>query len=176
MGGVTGKSASEKWFCDVVDLLDDGKKEKTFDEGKKKRVIAYANIAKYYNTFLINGVDKSGERENKDFLDFYNELCILNQFKITERSSTSDSSAAYLISKEVAIEIANYADEFLRMKEINREMLKKQLIKINGRMRYFEKTKKNGKELENLLQDAQRRVEMADGFKYEGDEGDEGGT
>lgn len=65
-----------------------------------------------------------GERENKDFLDFYNELCILNQFKITERSSTSDSSAAYLISKEVAIEIANYADEFLRMKEINREMLK----------------------------------------------------
>lgn len=99
-----------------------------------------------------------------------------NQFKITERSSTSDSSAAYLISKEVAIEIANYADEFLRMKEINREMLKKQLIKINGRMRYFEKTKKNGKELENLLQDAQRRVEMADGFKYEGDEGDEGGT
>lgn len=30
--------------------------------------------------------------------------------------------------------------------------------------------------LENLLQDAQRRVEMADGFKYEGDEGDEGGT
>ena len=176
MGGVTGKSASEKWFCDVVDLLDDGKKEKTFDEGKKKRVIAYANIAKYYNTFLINGVDKSGERENKDFLDFYNELCILNQFKITERSSTSDSSAAYLISTEVAIEIANYADEFLRMKEINREMLKKQLIKINGRMRYFEKTKKNGKELENLLQDAQRRVEMADGFKYEGDEGDEGGT
>ena len=176
MGGVTGKSASEKWFCDVVDLLDNGKKKKTFDEGKKKRVIAYANIAKYYNTFLINGVDKSGERENKDFLDFYNELCILNQFKITERSSTSDISAAYLISKEVAIEIANYADEFLRMKEINREMLKKQLIKINGRMRYFERAKKNGKELENLLQDAQRRVEMADGFKYEGAEGDEGGT
>ena len=50
-------------------------------------------------------------------------------------------------------------------------MLKKQLIKINGRMRYFEKAKKNGKELENLLQDAQRRVEMADGFKYEGDAG-----
>ena len=55
-------------------------------------------------------------------------------------------------------------------------MLKKQLIKINGRMRYFERAKKNGKELENLLQDAQRRVEMADGFKYEGAEGDEGGT
>lgn len=176
MGGVTGKSASEKWFCDVVDLLDNGKKKKTFDEGKKKRVIAYANIARYYNTFLVNGVDKSGERENKDFLDFYNELCILNQFKITERSSTSDISAAYLISKEVAIEMANYADEFLKMKEINREMLKKQLIKINGRMQYFERAKKNGKELENLLQDAQRRVEMADGFKYEGAEGDEGGT
>lgn len=47
-------------------------------------------------------------------------------------------------------------------------MLKKQLIKINGRMQYFERAKKNGKELENLLQDAQRRVEMADGFKYEG--------
>ena len=175
MGGITGKSASEKWFCDVVDLLDDEKKKKTFDESKKKRVIAYANIARYYNTFLVNGVDKSGERENKDFLDFYNELCILNQFKITERSSTSDISAAYLISKEVAIEMANYADEFLKMKEINRKMLKKQLIKINGRMQYFERAKKNGKELENLLQDAQRRVEMADGFKYEGDEGDEGG-
>ena len=48
------------------------------------------------------------------------------------------------------------------MKEINREMLKKQLIKIHGSMRYFERAKKNGKELENLLQDAQRRVEMAD--------------
>ena len=68
--------------------------------------------------------------------------------------------------------MANYADEFLKMKEINSEMLKEQLIKINGRMRSFEKTKKNGKELENLLQDAQRRVEMAEGFKYEGDEGD----
>ena len=43
-------------------------------------------------------------------------------------------------------------------------------------MQYFERAKKNGKELENLLQDAQRRVEMADGFKYEGAEGDEGAT
>ena len=48
-------------------------------------------------------------------------------------------------------------------------MLKKQLIKINGRMRIFlKRQRKTGKELENLLQDAQRRVEMADGFNMRG--------
>lgn len=50
MGGVTGKSASEKWFCDVVDLLDDGKKEKTFDEGKKESnsLCKYSKILQHF--------------------------------------------------------------------------------------------------------------------------------
>lgn len=43
------------------------KRKRLFDEGKKKRVIAYANIAKYYNTFLIREVDKSGDGKIKVF-------------------------------------------------------------------------------------------------------------
>lgn len=174
MGGITGKCAAEKWFRDVIDISHKNIREKNFDMDKQRRAAIYANIAGYYNTFLINGLDKSGERKEKDFLDFYKQLKALNQFETTKKSSESDISAAYLISREISIEITNYADEFLADKRISKDMLEEQLKKIEARKKYFIEEKR--KEVEQLLEDARSSLEIADNFKYKGDEGDEGGT
>ena len=176
MGGITGKCTSEKWFRDVVTTSHEKVKNQSFDRKKKKRAVVYANIAGYYNTFLLNGIDKSGERRSEDFLDFYKQLCALNRFDVTEQSSESDISASYQVSREVVIEIINYADKFLEDKRISKEMLEKQLNKIRKRMRSFTGEKERMRELNQLLEDAENRLKIADGFKYKGDEGDEGGT
>lgn len=174
MGGVTGKSASEKWFYDVITILDK-EKNNNFDKGKKKRVAVYANIAGYYNTFLLNGMDKSGERENSDFLDFYEQLCELNRFEIKGQGKKSDISAAYLISQEVAIEISNYAEQFLENRKISKVMLEKELKKIRARIEYLGESEETDR-LNELVYDAQKKLDISDSFKYKGDEGDEGGT
>ena len=176
MGGITGKCTSEKWFRDVVTTSHEKVKNQSFDRKKKKRAVVYANIAGYYNTFLLNGIDKSGERRSEDFLDFYKQLCALNRFDVTEQSSESDISASYQVSREVVIEIINYADKFLEDKRISKEMLEKQLNKIRKRMGFFSGEKERMRELNQLLEDAENRLKIADGFKYKGDEGDEGGT
>ena len=163
MGGVTGKAASEKWFCEastVSEMESKGERSKQLKSDKRKRASAYADIANYYNTFLVNGMDESGERETKDFFDFYKSLHSLNQVKITKDSTKSDISAMYLISKEVAVEITNYAEEFLADRRINKKMLEKELEKIRERKIYFEEEEKQKIELSQFLDDAEKRLKM----------------
>lgn len=174
MGGITGKCASEKWFCDVLSILDK-QKNNNFDKGKQRRAAIYANIAGYYNTFLLNGMDRSGERNDGNFLEFYKQLCELNRFEIREKDMKSDISAAYLISREVVIEISNYADQFLEDERISKSMLENQLKKIRNRMEYLGENEKTI-EINQLLEDAHEKLEMSDCFKDEGDEEDGGGT
>lgn len=164
MGGTSGKGASENWFMEIIRSAETdnknnksgGNKEK-FSEDKKKRAYLYADIADYYNTFLLNGMDKSGERKSKDFFDFYKTLHNLNQFEIAKNSSESDISAMYLISKEVAVEIANYAEQFLEDKRINKGMLEEELKKIEGRKSYFKEENKRT-ELNQFLEDAAEKI------------------
>lgn len=166
MGGVPGKSASEKWFREVINTSGESEQTGTDkmaiekDRDRGKRAVLYADIANYYNTFLIYGRDKSGERESKDFLDFYRTLHTLNQFDITKNSSKSDISAMYLISKEITVEITNYAEEFLRDERVSKRMLKNELEKIRKRKSFFAGEKDKMMELESFLEDAEKKIEM----------------
>ena len=101
MGNITGKGASEKWFCEAIDTMTSQDENEAFGKQKRKRAGLYAKIANYYNTFLLNGTDQSGERGTGDFMDFYKTLHSLNQFEVTQKSTKSDLAAAYLISREI---------------------------------------------------------------------------
>lgn len=156
MGGIIGKGAAEVWFRDV-----EGIKERKTNVDIKKRAVLYAEIANYYNTFLINGTDKSGERVQKDFEEFYRTLHKLNNFYVTGKSSDSNISAAYLISKEVTVEIINYAAEFLESQKVSIEMLQSELERIKIRNDILSNTKPDQTaEITQLLEDAQKRLEM----------------
>ena len=163
MGGITGKCAAEVWFHDAIRGINELEKGKRFGQDKRKRAELYARIGNYYNTFLVHGADKSGERKIKDFQDFYGTLHILNQFKITEKSSKSDISAAYLISKEVALEIINYADKFIENENINRETLESELEQIKKRLPLIQ-GKKN-EELKGLLEEAKKQLNDQESFE-----------
>ena len=126
MGNITGKGASEKWFCEAIDTMISQDENEAFGKQKRKRAGLYAKIANYYNTFLLNGTDQSGERGTGDFMDFYKTLHSLNQFEVTQKSTKSDLAAAYLISREITIEIMNYAEQFLKDSSINKKMLNKE--------------------------------------------------
>ena len=125
-----------------------------------KRQGLYAKIANYYNTFLLNGTDQSGERGTGDFMDFYKTLHSLNQFEVTQKSTKSDLAAAYLISREITIEIMNYAEQFLKDSSINKKMLNKELEKIEERTKYFIKEKKQMEELYQFMNEAKQKIEM----------------
>lgn len=90
MGNITGKGASEKWFCEAIDTMTSQDENEAFGKQKRKRAGLYAKIANYYNTFLLNGTDQSGERGTGDFMDFYKTLHSLNQFEVTQKSTKSD--------------------------------------------------------------------------------------
>ena len=143
---------------------------------KRKRAGLYAKIANYYNTFLLNGTDQSGERGTGDFMDFYKTLHSLNQFEVTQKSTKSDLAAAYLISREITIEIMNYAEQFLKDSSINKKMLNKELEKIEERTKYFIKEKKQMEELYQFMNEAKQKIEIADSFKDKEDVRDAGGT
>ncbi len=176
MGNITGKGSSEKWFCEAVDTVDLQDETKQFSRQKKKRAVLYAKIANYYNTFLLNGTDQSGERGTGDFMDFYKTLHSLNQFEVTEKSTKSDLAAAYLISREIIIEITNYAEQFLMDGLVDKKMLDKELEKIEERTKYFVKEKKQMEELYQFMNDAKQKIEIADSFKGKEDVRDAGGT
>lgn len=165
MGGFTGKRLAKSWFCDTEQI-----KSKKFDKEKRKRAGLYADICGYYSHLLKNGGDKSGERKTESFYDFYKTLHRLNQIKINKKSSDSDLAAAWLISKEVAIEITNYGEDFLNNEKISEEMLEEELDIIKKRMDILKKIKeKELNELEELIGDAERRIAMLSSFKSEGD-------
>ena len=176
MGNITGKGASEKWFCEAIDTMISQDENEAFGKQKRKRAGLYAKIANYYNTFLLNGTDQSGERGTGDFMDFYKTLHSLNQFEVTQKSTKSDLAAAYLISREITIEIMNYAEQFLKDSSINKKMLNKELEKIEERTKYFIKEKKQMEELYQFMNEAKQKIEIADSFKDKEDVRDAGGT
>lgn len=173
---ITGKGASEKWFCEAIDTMTSQDENEAFGKQKRKRAGLYAKIANYYNTFLLNGTDQSGERGTGDFMDFYKTLHSLNQFEVTQKSTKSDLAAAYLISREITIEIMNYAEQFLKDSSINKKMLNKELEKIEERTKYFIKEKKQMEELYQFMNEAKQKIEIADSFKDKEDVRDAGGT
>ena len=176
MGNITGKGASEKWFCEAIDTMTSQDENEAFGKQKRKRAGLYAKIANYYNTFLLNGTDQSGERGTGDFMDFYKTLYSLNQFEVTQKSTKSDLAAAYLISREITIEIMNYAEQLLKDSSINKKMLNKELEKIEERTKYFIKEKKQMEELYQFMNEAKQKIEIADSFKDKEDVRDAGGT
>ncbi len=165
MGNTTGKKESQAWFQDVCDTETDG-----FSTEKRERAQLYCAIAGYYQTFLENGADKSGEENGKDYEDFFLTLCELNQIALKEDSSDSEAAAACLVSREVAVEIGNFAAEFLDTGEITKEKLVEELDKIDGgeekegRVDLLALFKDSG-EVENLRQlakEARDKVQLAD--------------
>ncbi|MDY5497598.1 MAG: serine/threonine-protein kinase [Anaerobutyricum sp.] len=155
MGGITGKKLAQPWFCDVEKNAD-----ASFDANKKKRAKLYGEICRYYNTFLEHGEDRSGERKKEDFYNFYRTLHKLNNIRITEKSSQSELASVCLISKEISIEILNYADRFLENNKITENMLQMELDKIESRVPILIKQKKKEtEEIENFVLDAKRKVE-----------------
>ena len=109
-------------------------------------------------------------------MDFYKTLHSLNQFEVTQKSTKSDLAAAYLISREITIEIMNYAEQFLKDSSINKKMLNKELEKIEERTKYFIKEKKQMEELYQFMNEAKQKIEIADSFKDKEDMRDAGGT
>ncbi len=155
MGGMTGKQSAESWFREV------GKNHPVmWDQEKRKRADSYRKICHYYNTFLENGADKSGEKGTEDYYSFYQVLKELNQIKISRESSKSDISAAYLISKEVAIEIADYGDAFLQHEKISKKMMERELTVIEERIKILEgeKSKAEMTELKKVTEDAIKKI------------------
>lgn len=71
MGNITGKGASEKWFCEAIDTMTSQDENEAFGKQKRKRAGLYAKIANYYNTFLLNGTDQSGERGTDENVKFF---------------------------------------------------------------------------------------------------------
>ena len=85
----------------------------------------------------------------------------------------------YLISREIAIEIGNYASEFLKEKRISAQDLLKELLIIDNQTgregdrifllnRFFEKKEIN--ELRQFVREAKRKVILAEQSKNQGEE------
>lgn len=174
MGEMTGKKEARVWFQDVIRT-----ESPEFDKGKKRRAVLYEKICKYYSTFIENGEDNSGEETKEGYEDFYDTLHELNQIKFEQNSNESDAAAMYLISREIAIEIGNYASEFLNENGISAHELLKELLIIDnqtGRQgdrisilnRFFEK--KEMDELRQFVREAKRKVILAEQRKNQGEE------
>lgn len=166
MSGVTGKKEARIWFQEVKRI-----NSPDFSVGKRKRADLYERICSYYDTFIENGGDCSGEREQHSFEDFYDTLHELNQIKIEKSSEKSDAAAAYLISKEIAIEIGNHALDFLKEQNISSHMLMKELSCIDGEREgqddrisllnpFFEK--EEIEELRLFVKEAKKKVILAE--------------
>lgn len=166
IGGIVGKKEARSWFKDVVIINCPG-----FSEEKRKRATLYEEIGSYYDSFIENGKDNSGESSEKNYEDFYKTLHELNEMKITKNSMPSDAAAVYMISKEIAIEIGNHAMDFLGEKRITSQMLMKELLVIEGNRErendkikiletFFEKGEME--QLTLLVREAKRKVILAE--------------
>ncbi|MCD8020593.1 MAG: serine/threonine protein kinase [Clostridiales bacterium] len=173
MDGAVGKKEAQGWFDDVCDT-----QANRFSEEKKRRASLYSTIAEYYGAFVVTGADSSGERETKDYGDFFSTICELNQISLNEDSPESEVAAAYYISKEVAVEIGNFAQYFLNTEDITMDRLLDEIDKISAEyhtdleakngirvdrisvLKHF-KAEEEINQLENLVDDARKKVRLA---------------
>lgn len=174
MGGVVGKKEAGIWFRNVVEINCTA-----FDEEKRRRAELYEKISNYYDTFIENGEDISGEQKQEGYEEFFFTLKKLNQIKIGEKSTESDVAAAYLISKEIAIEIGNYALEFLTEEKISGCLLMKELQVIDGqketekdRVDFLSQflEREEIEELKQFVEEAKKKVILAEQIQKQGEE------
>lgn len=125
MNTIEGKKAAQVWFEDAARKLSGG-----IEEAQRKRAYLYARICSYYNTFLTSGEDRSGEQQEPGYVDFFNTLSSLNDITLRESSSSSQAAAAYMVSVEVAVELAGFAVQFQKEGRISSERIQKELDKI----------------------------------------------
>lgn len=166
MGGMIGKKEARVWFQDIRRT-----QSPDFSASKRKRAGLYEQICKYYDTFVEKGGDKSGENVKEGFEEFYDTLHELNQITLKKTSTESDAASVYLISKEIAIEIGNYAQEFLGSNRISAKKLMEELFLIEGETKeqqdriailriFFEDSEIE--ELRLFVKEAKRKVLLAD--------------
>lgn len=174
METIEGKKAAQLWF-EYVYQMPDG----NITKGQKKRAYLYGKISSYYNTFLTLGTDKSGEREEVGFVEFFDTLCNLNDISLREINSPSQAAAAYMISVEVAVEIGSFTYQFQKEGKIPGNKLQEELDKIyrkdvrfldsytekniSGRIKILEefREKEEIENLKNLVEDASRKNALA---------------
>ena len=164
MGGVSGKKEAEKWFYQAKTA------GRRLDREKRKRAVIYGKICRCYRTFLVDGADRSGEKQTEGYLDFFLALQDLNHFRLNEKSSKSDVAAAYMISLEVGMDIRTYAEPFIHEAGIEAGTLHQELEIIRkstdhgmeGRIIFLEKYKSSQEiaGLADLLDDAAERIDL----------------
>lgn len=174
---------ARRLFYDLLQIFKE--REEVSISGKAEKILPHYILfvaeeqfleGEMFSKYILDGTDQSGERGTGDFMDFYKTLHSLNQFEVTQKSTKSDLAAAYLISREITIEIMNYAEQFLKDSSINKKMLNKELEKIEERTKYFIKEKKQMEELYQFMNEAKQKIEIADSFKDKEDVRDAGGT
>lgn len=165
LGGVEGKKGAGPWFHEVIKA-----DSSSFPASKEKRAKIYFNISEYYRNFVGKEKDQSGEMKMDNYGDFYQALHGLNQFYADKNSPASDAAAAFLISKEIAVEIRTYARELLQDKKVEYIMLKKELDIIGGktkrgrkRMECMElhRTREEMDELREIIKEAEKQLLLA---------------
>lgn len=192
MGTVEGKKTAQIWFEDAVHAPGN-----SLSASQRQRALLYERISSYYNSFLTAGVDKSGEQTESGYADFFDTLRQLNSITIHENSTPSQAAAAYMISAEMAVEIGNFAAQFLTEGGISAEKLQGELDRIyriedgdaagesghtagtrpgnrREKQRIIVLEKFRDKEeidnLKNLVKDARRKIELAEKVLQQGGE------
>lgn len=169
MGDVNGKKESGIWF-------ESASHTEKISKEMRKRAELYARISKYYKTFIGTSTVRDGE---EGYQEFYNTLHELNQITLGEDSEESEVAAAYQISQEVAVEIGNYAPDFLRktsagyvdlLEELNQIMYAggDSKSRIEYLSQYYEE--KNIERLKMIVNDARKKVGLAENHNRRGGE------
>ncbi len=169
MGGDVGKREAGKWFEKYLEAEKDNRKQEK-EEGREERAELYVKIAEYYETFLDREDYEAGEAEQMSYRDFYRLLHQLNQANLRQSSDRAEVKAVYLISREVLVEIANYAGYMLEEGDVSEKELMSEIQKITehtkakgGRWNMLSRreSRKNMNLLADLAADACSKVRIA---------------
>jgi len=170
IGGDAGKQRAEIWFKYAGNT---NPQNTSYEE--RKRAVLYRKICEFHRNIpdmKKEALEESGDRDSAgNFRDLFCLLRELNKVRVDQKSSEFDILAAFLISKEVLIEISEYAGRF-HEEGITSDQMQKELERIEpsnvkkesagqgGRMVIFEKrrARKDCDELEMLLKDCRRKL------------------
>ncbi|MDO4555737.1 MAG: serine/threonine-protein kinase [Lachnospiraceae bacterium] len=121
--GTTGKTTAQSWFQKVLTL-----DSKVIEEQKRKRVEIYNRIGSYYES--LGKSDLSGETENVEYNNFFEDLSKLNQ---NELADMGNQTTAITLYNEIAVQISSHAFHFM-LYGITGEKMEKELKMIENRM------------------------------------------
>ncbi len=155
MGGGVGKMESEIWFQRAENT------GKGLTKSQSGRAACYRKIGRYYRSFLYYGQDRNREGDREDYLDFFETLRQLTTYSL-KHPGKEDQSAAWYAAYEVAVEIRDYAGDFLKEDEITEDTLRKELGKIETFLKRLpddmDKDKKH--QLMQIVDEAKKRVQI----------------